>query len=139
MLDNLTGVFGVIGTIISFIFLATGFVLRNYARFQAIYNTAKSAYFVVEEVATKENLISQDKFDLFEEKFKYLMSWTIWRIKKEDIELAHTLAEKFCNKYRKTEKPSISSVLETVRSSPIAVFQYDSTDLTDDTLPKDGE
>ena len=127
MLDSLLPSIGeAIFLTASFVVAVTGYVLRNYARFRDIYKTAKSSYFIVEEIGRKSGLVSSEKFELFEVKFKELMSWTLWRVSEDDIKLAHDLADRFCNQYR-VEKvdcsaPSTELILSEIKSSPPVSF-----------------
>jgi len=88
----------------SIILTVSAFLMRNWVKFNAIYKSAEAAYHAVEEVAIKEGLTTEAKTDLFEEKFRKFMSWTIWAINPETLKTAHDLAEAFCDKYRSNEQ-----------------------------------
>ncbi len=59
------------------IVVAFGFIFRNWASFEIVYKTAKSAFWIVEEIAIKQGLVSEEKAELFEEKFRLLMKWAL--------------------------------------------------------------
>jgi hypothetical protein len=87
-----------------FIVVVFGFIYKHWASFEVVYKSAKTAYWVVEEIAVKKGLVSEEKAELFEEKFKSLMKAAGKYVTKENIKLAHDLALKFCSKYRAAKK-----------------------------------
>lgn len=96
-LDKIIWLVGILG-------LAAGFLYRHWTKFKVVYQCAKSAYWIVEEIAKEEGLVSEEKAELFEKKFRSLMKWGGRFITKDTMELAFNLAKKFCAKYRKTKK-----------------------------------
>lgn len=88
--------------IVGLVFVAIGILYRHWTKFEVIYQSAKSAFFIVEEVARQEGLVTEEKIALFKEKFKKLMAWAGRWVTKENLELALELAKKFSAKYRKT-------------------------------------
>lgn len=102
--------------VIVFITGILGFVYRNWAGFEVIYKCSKSAYWIVEQIATEKGLVSAEKIELFEGKFKYLMKWAGKYVTKENIKLALELAKKFSSKYKKVKKIDKTSEKEHILS-----------------------
>ena len=90
------GLLGVAG----FIVTVTGFAIKNWVKFSAIYQSAENSYHVVEELALQEGWTTEKKIDEFELKFNGFMKWTVWAVNEKTLETAHELAKAFCDKYR---------------------------------------